>query len=54
MLISFFLFESFKEDNLKASGVTAKPARWGHPKTGHWKEPGTLDLVPDHWRFNQV
>jgi hypothetical protein len=36
------------------SGVTAKPARWGHPKTGHWKEPGTLDLVPDHWRFNQV
>jgi hypothetical protein len=28
-----------------ASGVGAKPAMWGHFKTGH-SRPGTLDFVP--------
>ncbi len=36
------------------SGVTSKPASWGHFKSGQWKVPGTLDVVPVHALFNQA
>src|SRR4029077_10132512 len=38
----------------RPSGVTSKPASWGHFKSGQWKVPGTLDVVPVHALFNQA
>ena len=48
------LYAAYEKSKSKTSGVSSKPASWGHFKTGQRKVPGTLDVVPGHRLFNQV